>query len=146
MNPLCWNLLLLETQGDRYIVRRGVVSDAPGLIPAARCSVIDSGRLMGSSFGKSAAPQAPDLYWLGELAMSKAWLAKVVTEHCDAAALMLFARVPFAEALENRLVMSDLRFDQGRGNGMSSLSLGAPTTEPCLPPVPWTQPRLDLLP
>ena len=37
MDPLCWSVLLLETRGDRYVVRGGVVSDAPGLIPAARC-------------------------------------------------------------------------------------------------------------
>jgi inner membrane protein len=145
MNPLCWNLLLLETQGDRYIVRHGVVSDAPGLIPAAGCAVMGGALFKSASFGKTVAPESPDLYWLGELEMSKAGLAKVVAEHCDAAALMLFARAPFVEALENRLVMSDLRFDQGRGGGMSSLPLGAPTTGPCHPPVPWAQPRLDLL-
>jgi len=146
MNPLCWNLLLLETRGDRYIVRRGVVSDAPALIPAARCPVMDGARLTGSSSGKAVAAESPELHWLSEQEMSKAYLAKVVAEHCDAAALMLFARVPFVAVSENRLVMSDLRFDRGRGDGMATFPLGAPTTVPCLPPVPWTQPRLDLLP
>jgi hypothetical protein len=140
-------LLLLETRGDHYIVRRGVVSDAPGLIPAARCPVIDGGRSIPASFGKTVGSESPGLYWLGELEMSKAYLAKVASEYCDAAALMQFARVPFVAGPPDRLVISDLRFDRGggRGSGMSDIPLGEPAAGPCSQEVPWTPPRLDLL-
>ena len=147
MNPLCWSLLLLDTQGDRYIVRSGVVSDAPGWLPAARCPVITAARSGSSSFGKEVAPESPGLFWLGELEMSKASLAKVVGEHCDAAALMHFARAPFVAGPPDRLVMSDLRFDRGRGGGggMANIPLGETAAGSCPELVPWTPPRLDLL-
>ena len=145
LNPLCWSLLLLETRGDRYVIRRGVVSDAPGLITAARCPVIDGGRSITTSFGRAVGPESPGLYWLGELEMSKAYLVKVVAEHCDAAALMRFARVPFVAGPADRLVISDLRFDRGGGGGMADIPLDAPGTGPCPEQVPWAPPRLDLL-
>jgi hypothetical protein len=34
LNPLCRDVLLLEIRGARYTIRRGVLSDAPALIPA----------------------------------------------------------------------------------------------------------------
>ena len=87
MNPLCWDLLLLETRGDRYIVRRGLVSNAPALMPAARCPVMGGARAARGELSSESA----GVYWLKELEMSKALLSKVVADHCDAAALMHFA-------------------------------------------------------
>jgi hypothetical protein len=77
--------------------------------------------------------------------MSKAFLAKVVAEHCDVAALMQFARVPFVRQTQSRLTVSDLRFDRGQGGGMSTIPLGDASEAPCRPEVPWIPPRLDLL-
>ena len=79
--------------------------------------------------------------------MSKADLARVVADHCQAAALMRFARVPFVAGPPDRLVISDLRFDRGgsRGGGMADIPVGPPGTGRCPEDAPRTPPRLDLL-
>jgi inner membrane protein len=141
MNPLCWDLLLLETHADRYIVRRGLVSTAPALMAAAQCPVMGGLRAARGELSSESA----GVYWLKELEMSKALLSKVVADHCDAAALMRFARVPFVNGPADQLVISDLRFDRGRGGGMASIPLGEPAAGACSEPAPWIPPRLDLL-
>ena len=145
MNPLCWDVLLLETHGDRYTVRRGVLSNAPALIPATRCRTISGNRPTMAPLTKVSAPESAGVHWIGEFEMSKTLLAQLVAGHCNAAALMQFARAPFAAELEREWVIGDLRFPGGRGGGMADIDLRPDSPGPCLKTVPWTPPRADLL-
>ncbi len=77
--------------------------------------------------------------------MSKQRLGELVAMHCDAAALMRFARAPFATELDHRWVMGDLRFDREPELGMAEIALPAPSNARCPATVPWTPPREDLL-
>lgn len=154
MNPLCWDVVLLTTNGDRYVARHALLSNAPALMTAARCpsprpSVerpLQAAR--PSTAATDSVAQAVDpgeIQWLDEFAMSRALLAKLVGQHCDAAALMQFARAPFAVDLERRWLMGDLRFDPERSGGVASIELGSPSAGHCRPTAPWTPPRADLL-
>ncbi len=145
LNPLCWDVLLLETRGDRYAVRSGVLSIAHDLVPAQRCPRILSNRPTSSLIAPLQAPASAEIQWMGEFAMSRAQLASLVASHCQAAALMQFARAPFAAELQHQWMMGDLRFERGRGNGMASIDLGSFSSGECRSPVPWTPPRVDLL-
>ena len=143
MNPLCWDVLLLETRGDRYAVRLGVLSILPAAVPAPRCPRTTGGRPTSALVAPFEAPPSTEIQWLGGFSMSRALLAGLTNSHCEAAALMQFARAPFGAQLQDQWVMGDLRFDRG-GGGMASIDLGSPSGE-CQSPVPWTPPRADLL-
>lgn len=145
LNPLCWDVLLLETHGDRYTIRRGVLSDAPALIPATRCRTMPGDRPTIAPLTKVPAAESAGVHWIGEFEMSKTLLAQLVAGHCNAAALMQFARAPFAAELEREWVIGDLRFPGGPGGGMADIDIGPASTGPCPRTAPWTPPRADLL-
>jgi inner membrane protein len=143
MNPLCWDVLLLETDGNRYAARHGVLSNAPAILPVSKCRTLSGERAGTAPLHKVAAPENDAIHWLGEFEMSREQLAQLVAGHCDAAALMLFARAPFAAQLGRDWILGDLRFDRG-GGGMADIPLGPPAHGPCVPAAPWIAPRADL--
>jgi hypothetical protein len=145
VNPLCWDVLLLASNGDRYIVRHGLLSIAPQVLSAGRCP-----HFAGTHLAPTAAVAAADsagMHWFGEFSMPKAQLAALVAGNCDAAALMRFARAPFAAPAERAWIMGDLRFDRGRTPGMFTLILPPPQQRPasCPHAAPWSMPRAELL-
>jgi inner membrane protein len=146
LNPLCWDVLLLETHGDRYTARHGIVSSAPGLVPAARCRTLSSGS--GPTvvpLVKVLAPDSARVHWFGEFEMSKAHLAQIVAGNCNAAALMQFARAPYVAERGHEWVIGDLRFAGQRGGGMADIDLDRDSPGPCAKAAPWTPPRAELL-
>jgi inner membrane protein len=145
LNPFCWDVLLLATRGDRYAVRHGVLSNAPALIRADRCPTLTGNRPTTAPMTRVSAADSAAMHWFGAFEMSKTRLAELVAGHCDAAALMLFARAPFATQFEGQAVLGDLRFDRERGLGMAEIAVGPPSATACRPPAPWTAPRADLL-
>ncbi len=144
-NPLCWDVLLLETQADLYTVRHGVLSDAPMLIAAADCRVTGGDQRPTAPMRRVPAPDSMAMRWLGEFAMSRTLLATLVANHCDAAALMQFARAPFATQIGRRWVMGDLRFDREPQLGIAEIVIGSAPSDRCPTSVPWIPPREDLL-
>jgi inner membrane protein len=145
MNPLCWDVLLLLTDGDRYSVRHAMLAEAPRLLPARSCPIM-SGDRPATAPMEPIPPSGPtDVRWLSQFQMSRAQLAALVATQCEAAALMQFARAPFAAELGRHSVMGDLRFDRDRGGGISTIELGPPEHGGCGSSVPWVPPRLDLL-
>jgi inner membrane protein len=144
-DPLCWDVLILSTNGDRYSVRHAMLASVPPLIPADRCP-----RLSGSIQNMAPMDAIPGVessgvHWLGEFHMSSSELATLVARHCDAAALMQFARAPFASEIDRHWILGDFRFAGDRGSGMATISLGPPSQGVCRPSVPWIPPREELL-
>jgi len=144
-NPVCWDVILLQTEGDRYTARHGLLSIAPALEPASRCSNTLSGASSTAPMTAVAAPELPGMHWLGEFSMPRHQLADLVTAHCEAQELMQFVRATFAAAYHNWWALGDLRFDRERGLGMSEIEVGGPRQERCAYHVPWVPPREDLL-
>jgi inner membrane protein len=144
LDPLCWNVLLLGTNGDHYLVRRAVVSSTPVLLSANRCP-LSLNQPPAVPMTPVAAPESAAIHWLGEFAMSRTELAQIVAGNCDAAALMQFARAPFVAELERGRVIGDLRFPGGRGGGMANIDLRPGSPSPCPRTPPWTPPREELL-
>jgi inner membrane protein len=157
-NPLCWDLLLLETSGERYVARHAVLALAPALLPASGCGpskpVARTATLTGVT-----APDTSQVRWLGERVLPEPLLQGVVAENCDAAAFMLFARAPFIAPREPEpqsqpagAVLGDLRFDQGRERGSFEVPLAnqpandsARAPPKCRRAGPRGAPRADLL-
>jgi inner membrane protein len=146
-NPVCWDVILLETSGDRYTARHGLLSIAPGLEPASHCATVAGRRGSGTTAPMTtvAAADPPGMHWLGEFSMPRRQLADLVAAHCEAQELMQFVRAPFAAEYRQAWVLGDLRFDQERGLGLSEIELRAPDQERCTYHVPWVPPRADIL-
>jgi inner membrane protein len=143
MNPLCWNVLLVQTGGGRYIVRTGVVATAPAMVSAGNCPSL--------VFGDRTAPMTPvpsqssaRVQWQGEFSMDQSILASVVG-NCEASRFMQFARVPFAVEREQRQVLGDLRFDREPGLSFAEIELSSPPPQRCRFRVPWIAPRMSVL-
>jgi inner membrane protein len=164
-HPLCWEVLVLQTRGDLYTVRDGALSITPGVLPIGRCPMVfpsrpplkpgnrsEPERSSGASdFVRPPTPPmtpvpAPDTFstvWFGEYSMSRAQLVRLVDGNCDAAAMMQFARVPFAFQQGETWYLGDLRFSRNAG---FQFQIGTQTPARCSIHVPWVAPRAhDLL-
>jgi inner membrane protein len=150
-NPLCWDLWLLETSGDRYVARHAALSLGPAFLPAPGCALAKPVPHTAPRVAV-AARDTPAVQWLGETFVPGSVLEGVVAANCAAAAFMLFARAPFIAVDAQGGVLGDLRFDRGRERGSFEVPLSAhrvsdvggesPT---CGRAAPWVAPRADLL-
>jgi inner membrane protein len=144
-NPFCWDVLLLETHGDRYLARHGMLSVAPGLVSAQSCSTKLESKDTTAPMATVHTPDAPDTVWFGEFAMPVSRLANLTANNCEAAALMQFVRAPFVVERKNGWVIGDLRFDRERGLGLAEIEVSSTHAGDCPPTAPWLPPRGDLL-
>ena len=144
-NPLCWEVMLVQTQGGSVVARRTMLALAPALIPADGC-------LSRSLNIPSSAPLQPvadddtaELHWYGEIATPLDQLRDRVVNDCEAAAAMRFIRVPWIAAIAADTVLGDLRYDREKALGFAELTLHDPP-QACPRLVPnWRPPRADLL-
>jgi inner membrane protein len=165
--PLCWDVLVLSIQDDRYAIRHAVLSVAPEIVAAARCPEIFTqrptnpapSRRSASTTARTTAvarmlppapartrvsgPDSASIQWLEEFSMSREQLVALVQGHCDAAALMQFARAPFAFQYGRAWLLGDLRFERGAGFRIELRDDGPSAA--CSIRVPWIAPRMDLL-
>jgi len=144
-NPLCWEVMLVQTQGGSVVARRTMFALAPALIPADGC-------LSRSLNIPSSAPLQPvedddtaELHWYGEIATPLDQLRDRVVNDCESAAAMRFIRVPWIAAIGADTVLGDLRYDREKALGFAELTLHDPP-QACPRLVPnWRPPRADLL-
>jgi inner membrane protein len=136
-HPLCWVFVSVESDegADRYRLRRGIFSLAPGALPAAQCPAALSG-------APDAADATPALALLKEEQGSLSELRRLKSEDCYFEAWLRFARAP----LEAAGVATDLRFSSGLRENFTTIDLAAFRQRACPLHVPhWGFPRADLL-
>jgi inner membrane protein len=144
-NPFCWDMLLLETRGDRYIARHGMLSDMPGFTPARSCPTKLVSNSTTAPMTSVQTPDSREVVWFGEFSMPAHRLAELAANNCEASALMQFVRAPFAIEDNGGWIIGDLRFDRERGLGLAELEIPTTPAGPCLPRAPWLPPRAALL-
>jgi inner membrane protein len=144
-NPFCWDVLLLETHGNRYIARHGMLSNAPSVVTAQSCSTKLVSKDTTAPLTPVQAPDSATAVWFGEFSMPVSRLTDLTAHSCEAAALMQFVRAPFAIERKGGWIIGDLRFDRERGLGLAELEISAVPESGCLPRAPWLPPRADLL-
>ena len=143
-NPLCWDLLLLQTSDEDYVIRQGRVSLA-GWLDAADCPVTQVGTQRTAPFRPVAAAAERRVSWEGQFSMKRSRLRDLHASDCRAREMLQFLRAPFIADLDGRVVLGDLRFDREQGAGFAEELLPAEGTTPCRYHVPWDPPRRDLL-
>ncbi len=140
--PACWDVLLLQRTASSYIARRGRVVLAPAA-DTMRCPQVFGGDA-GSAPWDTLPASTGRVRWLQELRFPVERFATAVKGHCEAEALMQFARAPFVVRAGAGWLVGDLRFDREAGPGFAEVEVG--TADPqCPSPAPWLPPRGDLL-
>jgi inner membrane protein len=141
-NPLCWSSVAVHSEGSRYVVRIGMLSLAPTILPASQCPP----QLTGEPTAPLApvpAPASDRAAWVGQFAAPLADLRELAGG-CHAAAYLRFSRTPYWIARDGALWLGDLRFDRDRALGFSELMV--PGDAACPRNVPsWSEPRAELL-
>jgi inner membrane protein len=144
-NPLCWDVLLLQSGGGRYIARHAMLANAPSLLAADRCLGVFEGQSTTAPMTAVRAPASRAVRWLGEFSMPDDRLASLVAQDCEAYELMQFVRAPYAAEIDGRWVIGDLRFDREKALGMAEMVVDGSAHSPCRHKAPWVPPRASLL-
>lgn len=144
-NPVCWDLLLIQTGGGEYTIRHAMISSMPGLTPAAACPQIFRDVRSTAPITPVSAPSSAEVEWLGQFSMPIDRLATLAAGNCEALELLQFARAPYAKQAERRWILGDLRFDREVPLGMSEIELRDPPPAQCRYDTPWIPPREALL-
>ena len=134
-NPLCWAMVAVTREGpDGYRIRRGVLSLAPRVTPAAHCPAAIG--------GVRVAPGPAPVAWAWEERGSVAALRALRSRDCRADAWLRFARAPSLAGG----AATDVRFGPPGAPNFSTLDLAAQPVPRCPRDLPrWGYPRADLL-
>ncbi len=144
-NPLCWEVMLVQTHEHSLITRRTMLALAPSLIPADGCLSRSLSIPSSAPLERVTVADSAELHWYGEIASPLDQLRERVAVDCEAAAAMRFIRVPWLAAIDGDTVLGDLRYDREKELGFAELALQDPPGAcPRLIP-PWRPPRADLL-
>jgi inner membrane protein len=144
-NPLCWEVMLVQTEGDSVIVRRTMLALAPSLIPANGCLSRSLNIPSSAPLERVQVADSAELQWYGEIATGLDQLRRRVVADCEAAAAMRFIRVPWLATVGVDAVLGDLRYDREKELGFAEVAL-RDLPGPCPRWVPdWQPPRADLL-
>jgi inner membrane protein len=144
-NPLCWEVMLVQTQDDFVVARRTMFALAPSLIPADGCLSRSLDIPSSAPLERVKVADSAELRWYGEIATGLDRLRQRVAADCEAAAAMRFIRVPWLAEVGENTVLGDLRYDRERALGFAEVAL-RDRPGPCPRLVPhWRPPRADLL-
>jgi inner membrane protein len=144
VNPLCWELILVQRDHDSVVLRRAMMSAIPSLVPAETCP----GRSLDIKITAplSAVPLADtnEVKWHGQIASPIGSLLRLWEERCQVEALMRFVRAPWLARIDDGWVIGDLRYDREPELGFAEIEVDPPA-EACVNHTPsWTPPRGDL--
>ena len=143
-NPLCWEVMLVQTQSASVFARRAMLALAPSLIPADGCLSRNLDLPGSAPLGRVPVDDTAGLRWYGEIATGLERLRHQVAMDCEAAAAMRFIRVPWLTLIGPDLVLGDLRYDREKALGFAEIALHDPPACPAFVP-DWRPPRADLL-
>ena len=142
-DPFCWQVVLVQTEGERYVTRTGVVATFPRLLSSDEC-YFDRVTVPTAPVLPMRAPTTPSLRWVREFSAPLGELHALARESCVFGALLRFARAPFwtkDEALGR--VAGDVRYDVSSGLDFSDTVLDGVGCPENLPP--WIPPRSTLV-
>jgi inner membrane protein len=143
VNPMCWEVILVQADDDRYALRRAILSLAPAFIPADACPFRTPSDNITAPLQPPESVGDASIQWRGDVVLSRSELSRLVSTHCEISQLMRFARVPFYETREGPPLAGDLRFDREPEESFAEIMVGRDGCSSVVPP--WVFPRGDLL-
>lgn len=144
VNPLCWEVILVQHDAQSVTLRRAMYASAPRLMSAASCPGRALDRPITAPLQPVALQSSAQLQWHGEFSYARADLMRLWNERCEVDALMRFIRAPWLAKIDEAWVLGDLRYDREPELGFAELAV-EPPDERCPRHIPnWTAPRSDL--
>jgi inner membrane protein len=110
-NPLCWRVIVAQTQDERYVANLGVMSLAPTYFNPESCYVRG---ISGRTAPLNPSPLAkgdPRFHWMGQFSGGLSEMKTLIRSHCDFKELLKFARIPFWVKNKRSMIVGDLRYD-----------------------------------
>lgn len=145
VNPLCWEVIAVQVDGDAYSLRQAVLSLAPQWMPANQCPGPGTGAQTTVTLTDSTLPDTPAFEWLNEVTMSRRDAQVLLQQNCEARAFSRFARALWFRPNGDGWLVGDLRYDREPELGFAEMQVHAdPAQCPRFVP-PWEPPRKDLL-
>lgn len=144
-NPLCWNVIAITLESDRYVMRRAALSTAPALLAVQGCPDRTLDAPTTAPMTRMAAPRSASVHWIDEYQVSRAEFPRVLQAYCEAAVLMRFARAPWIAGRDGRWTMGDLRYDREPELGFAEIELASPAGACNGRTPPWTEPRREVM-
>ncbi|MDY6984386.1 MAG: hypothetical protein SV422_14970, partial [Pseudomonadota bacterium] len=145
VNPLCWEVIAVQVDGDTYALRQAILSLAPGWMPASRCPGVGSLVQTTVTLTDSTLPDTAEFDWLDEVTMSRSEARMLLQQNCEARAFAGFARALWFRMNGEGWLVGDLRYDREPELGFAEMQVNeAPAQCPRFVP-PWKPPRADLL-
>lgn len=152
VNPLCWDVILVQVDARDLFLRRATLSLAPSLITADRCIGRGDPSQITASVQAIGQPDTTTIRWRGEVVTARQALRDLVASRCDAAAFMQFARAPWAMSTSDAdstqtgdWLIGDLRYDREKSLAFAEFRLSPQVTRCPRHVPPWTPPRSDAL-
>ena len=142
-HPGCWDLMLVQQEGRRLLVRHGQLAIL-GVADVTRCRMLLDN---DGTAERGAVPAADDAHvrWFGQIETSLVELRELANQHCDVRNLLQFARAPYVAHRDQRTIVGDARFDQEPGADFADLVVDRQPGAACRFHLPWIAPRADLL-
>lgn len=145
VNPLCWEVMAIQVDGDAYTLHQAVLSLAPNWIAAAACPGPGLDAPTTVTLVPSTAPDSSTIEWLNEVTMSRREAQELLQGNCEALGFARFARALWFRREAQGWLVGDLRYDREPGLGFAEMPVAAAPAEcPRFVP-PWVPPRSDLL-
>ena len=143
-NPFCFSGQLLELGSDGSLVyTRLTVAPFASVVSAASCPAGESDST--APLQKAEKSDSDSLRYRDTMRAPLAELRKLARENCQARAALIFMRIPYWVAAEEKVVLGDLRFDRSKGLDFADLELERePVSCPRFLPG-WIPPREALL-
>ncbi|MHB1122963.1 MAG: metal-dependent hydrolase [Ramlibacter sp.] len=144
-NPLCWNVIAITLEADRYVMRRAALATAPQLLAVRDCPDRTLDAPTSAPMRRLAGPGSAAVRWIDEYQVSRAGFPRVLQAYCEAAILMRFARAPWIASSNGRWVMGDLRYDREPELGFAEMELTQRSGACASATPPWIEPRRDVM-
>ncbi len=144
VNPTCWEVMLLQKEGDNAVLRRAMLALSPSWLTADKCLSRSLDMPITAPLVPVPADSSGKVKWYGQISTPLARLASVAASNCEAAAALRFIRMPWLANVKDALVLGDLRYDREEELGFAELELDDSPDCPQFEPK-WVEPRRELL-
>jgi inner membrane protein len=144
VNPLCWEVMVLQKDADQAVLRRAMVALAPTRLSADRCLSRSLDIAITAPLIPVPADSTSQLKWYGQISTPIERLATLAGTNCEVAAALRFIRMPWLADVDGELVLGDLRYDREEELGFAEIVVDdRPSCPPFVPG--WVEPRHELL-
>ncbi len=134
-NPFCWNYISVETSEKEFLLRSGIFAPFSDFYPVEACPIMIEGNRVAPLEGFGSGFPG-ELLSLGTFRGSLAEL-RLLDNNCYFAAFRHFARAPFWILHGDSVTIGDLRFDNGKSHGFSTIEIPAKSGPQCPQIPPW---------